>query len=205
MAAAMATDDLAAAREQRRRSSNRPWRLLVAAGSVAAAVAVVIGVSTMHGAESSKSSANAAQAITGTTGTKPESAATAANPPGTVDFGDVTQPGDLRAQGLQTLAGPSAGASSPEATRKTAYDGGLVGADRAAPAPTPATFAANALGSCIDAMRRRDGIPTQPAIVGTGTVSGEPVMILIFDNGAVPVAYVVRPRACTLVRRQPLS
>jgi hypothetical protein len=41
-------------------------------------------------------------------------------------------------------------------------------------------------------------------IVGTGTYSGRPVVILIFDRAGTPVAYVVSAADCSLVRRGPL-
>src|SRR5258708_4222264 len=46
VAAAMASDEMAIARVRRRRNERR-WRALIATGSVAAAIAVIVGISSM--------------------------------------------------------------------------------------------------------------------------------------------------------------
>ena len=60
----------------------------------------------------------------------------------------------------------------------------------------------------LSATRPRSGAAADKwissAIVGSGTYSGRPVVILIFEGGRGPVAYVVSAADCSLVRRVPL-
>lgn len=216
IAAVLATDQLATARE-RRGGHDRSRRILIAAGSVAAAIAVVVGVSHMHSPDSAKSSADAARAGSSATGAKPAHA-----PTGTglyVDFGDVTNGSDFRTSARRALVHQRSVASQvagPEANTATAPQPAAASGITAAPglsadkaqstsAAASATFGAVAR-SCTAAVQQRYAISSEPAIVGTGRISGAPVVILVFERGnGTDVAYIVRSQACALVRKQLLG
>ena len=169
----------------------------------------------MHSPDSAKSSANAARTGPSAGGGKPASAATGTD--SYVDFGDVTKAAPLRTHAQRILVQQKSvdrQTSAPEANTATtpqpvaaSGDTGAPGlsADRAQATLGPATFGV-AARSCTTAVRQRYGIASEPAIVGTGTASGARVVILVFERGnGAAVAYIVRPRACALVRKQPLG
>jgi hypothetical protein len=216
IATAMAPEDLATKREQRgeRDRARTSRRIFIAAGSVAAAIAVVVGVANMRSPDSAKSSANALRTGAGASNAKP-----ALGSDLYVDFGDVTNDAGLEAQAnrvlLQQRRSVNGQAAAPEAnttsTPKAAAASGAtdthgVSADKApdTPAPMPPAFAVEA-HSCVDTVRQRYAISSEPAIVGTGTFSGTRVAILVFGRNDAAVAYILNPQTCALVRKQPLG
>lgn len=210
VARAMARDELATVRERRGRHERR-WRVLVAAGSVAAAIAVIVGISAMPTTSSSKSSSAAlrpttpsrenAKSAKGNVNT-PSSAV--ANPP---DFGDVTKADALLAPARRLLSGFAISrdaANQTEPTAKAAAPTKLQQTDTPQGSGTKYSFKA-VLPACDNNAARRYDISGRPALVATGTVAGAPVVILIHDGTGRPYADVIRVSDCTLVRSQPLG
>ena len=204
VARALTRDNLTTIRERRRRRE-RQWRVLVATGSVAAAIAVIVGISSMHAGDSSKSSIAARVS-------KPERAtasqdAGVSTPSGAVPappyFGDVTHAGALRIPARQLLLRSAAAhARNQDSNAKSLAPG--TGQPTATPAPlSQSSFSANvpACGS----SGAHYSVATRPALIATGTVSGQPVVILIYDGSGKPYADVIRVSDCTLVREQPLG
>ena len=209
VAAATARDDLSFVRERRGRRQHQ-WRVLVAAGSVAAAIAVVVGLSTMQKGTSSKA------ASTGASAKSQSSAADAVVPPAQLhrgfDFGDVTREAALRAPARRLLSKLANADNALRGTKSTdkVLAPATTRAGDATNNPSPAAQGASGEFStlsppvCSGSIRQRYHLDTAPVIVGSGTYSGRPVVILIFEGGRGPVAYVVSAADCSLVRRVPL-
>ena len=204
---AMTGDDLSLARARRDRR-DRQWRVLVAAGSVAAAVAVVVGVGV--GLSTTQDDASSKAALSSPANTRGDAgAAEGSQGPKRqrVDFGDVTRDAALRTPALRQLSQlPKPGGSDATRSPKSATDAPGVPLDSTgAPATAQDQEFGLAGSGCAAAVRQRDGIAAQPAIVGTGEVEGAPVEILIFNLPTGPVAYVVSTADCSLVRKQTLG
>jgi len=215
VARALAGDELATVRERRGRHERR-WRVLVAACSVAAAIAVIVGISSMSTTSSSKSSSAARSTTPAPEGaqsakdTAPTPSAAVASPP---DFGDVTGRDALRARAQRLLSGSFRGAAADAGNQD------LSTAKAAAPTTSsPADLQTGSLSSgsakysfravppaCDSTAARRINSPARPALVATGTVAGAPVVILIYHGAGKPYADVIRVSDCRFVRRQPLS
>jgi hypothetical protein len=192
----------------RRDRSQTARRVLVAAGSVAAAVAVVLGIANLlHGTSASRSSAPEAASALPTTAKASETPGPA-HPQSAGDFGDVTSLSTLRAEAtdrLSKLQGDTA-ASGHQTSGDTTVPSAYLAPDNngsTAGGATNATFGP-AVTTCSGLVRTRYAIAAQPLVVGTGTVSGAPVAVVVF-GGPHPVAYVVSAAGCALVRRQPLG
>jgi hypothetical protein len=211
VARALAGDELATIRE-RRGLQERRWRVLVAAGSVAAAIAVIVGISSMGTTSSSKSSA--ARSTTpsrenahGAKGSVNTPSATVASPP---DFGDVTKADALLAPARRLLSGSfdAAVGNQTEPTAKAAAPATLPQTDLQTNQRQGASakYSVKAvLPACDSDATRRIDSPARPALVATGTVAGAPVVILIYTGAGRPYANVIRVSDCTLVRSQPLG
>ncbi|MDQ1512158.1 MAG: hypothetical protein QOG50_4002, partial [Actinomycetota bacterium] len=210
VARAMAGDELATVRGRRGRHERR-WRVLVAAGSVAAAIAVIVGISAMPTTSSSKS-VSAAKRPTTPSRENPQSANGNLNAPSSAvasppDFGDVTKADALFAPARQLLsrsATADAAANQTEPSTKAASPATLLPTDIPQASATRFSFKA-VLPACDDGAPGRYAISARRALVATGTVAGAPVVILIYDGAGRPYADVIRVRDCTLVRSQPLG
>ena len=208
IAAALAGDGLAATRARSGRRE-RPWRVLVATGSVAAAIAVIVGIASM----STTSPSNSKAASVGTPTTRHPNAEIEKNgsgvtTPGTrLYFGDVSDAQSLRVPARRLLAKAA-----------TTFDGNNVVSPSTAPsAPLPDTvnrtttaadqlYATSAAPACTITKLQRANVPTRPALIASGTVAGNvPVVILIYAGPPSPYAYVIRVSDCSLVRKQPLG
>jgi hypothetical protein len=203
VAGAMARDDLTVVRERRSRHQ-RQWRVLVAAGSVAAAIAVIVGISSMNTDNSSQSKAASAPTTEGTNALKPARDAAGATTNTRPDLGDVTDAEALRAPAQRLLAGASATAAdgSPQPTAKSVQPATPEQNDSATGAGAPTSFRAFK-GACA-AAGSHYSFSSPPALVATGTVSGQRVLILIYEGRGSPYADVIRVSDCTLVRSLPL-
>lgn len=205
IAAAMAADDLATVRARRGRRE-RQWRVLVAAGSVAAAVALIVGVSSMRpsGQSNAKSSGPVVSAPTLRDDARAEKSA-----PGTLEIrnqpylGDVTNAGASRGP-LQRLLSRAAAPTYGSHQTSTQKSAGLP-VDTPAPNLRDSSFASSAAKACTATRLRGYDITARPALIARGTVAGAPVVILIYDGDGNPYAYVLRVSDCSLVRKQPLG
>ena len=205
VAGAMATDDLTAVRERHGRHE-RQWRVLVATGSVAAAIAVIVGISSMNSGTESKSTAvrDATQEHANTS-TTPGGVASAPvrNRP---DLGDVTGANALSDQAQQLLQRSAAdtGGTPTEATSKAV--GTATPPQNAGPldAPLNASSFKAAVPAC-STPGARYSFSTAPALIATGTVSGQRVLILIYEGTETPYADVIRVSDCTIIRTQSLG
>ncbi len=211
IAAAMATDDLAAVRA-RRGKRERQWRVLVAAGSVAAAVAVIVGVTSMQrsGHSNAKSSGKAVSSPTqhDTVGAEKGTAPRALTNDNQAKLGDVTRAQALRAPALQLLARasrkPASGSYQTTTGQKSVGSAPQPVDTPGSPALQDSSFATRAAPACTATRLRRYDITARPALIARGTVAGAPVLILLYDGAGHPYAYVIRVRDCSLVRKQPL-
>jgi hypothetical protein len=205
LVAAAAPDDMAIARARRSRNERR-WRVLVAAGSVAAAVAVIVGISSMDNSTSSKAS-RALTALPSTTRRAGGEGAATANTPAVgsrPDFGDVSNPAALRAPARRVLSlqtndsniTPTKGAKSGPVVPDTSTGSTAQDAE---------SFAASGGPACTTTRLRSYDITTRPALIARGTVAGAPVAILIYEGSGNPYAYVIRVSDCSLVRKQSLG
>jgi len=202
---AMARDDLTTVRERRGRRE-RQWRVLVAAGSVAAAIAVIVGVRAMPSSDNA-SKASTAGPVSSALGERAQSAKDGVVPTspagGRPDLGDVTNAAALRIPARRLLSQPATTtAGQSDGTAKAA---GPLPADSAAPEGTGYSSFRKALPGCADAADRYYDASTPPALIASGTVSGAPVIILLYRGPGSPYADVIRVGDCTLVRRQPLG
>jgi hypothetical protein len=194
VAGAMVRDDLAAVRERRSRNERR-WRVLVATGSVAAAIAVIVGISSMNTGSENKSMASSPTRESAST-PKAAGVATSTRP----DLGDVTNADALLAPAQQLLrrtAAPAANNPTEKSVATTA-DGAR---DQAASSFSALKGAVPACGTA--GVHYSFSIP--PALIATGTVSGRRVLILIYEGSGTPYADLIRVSDCTLVRRQLLG
>jgi len=199
---AMVRDDLVTGRERRRRREGR-WRVLVAAGSVAAAIAVIVGVSSMA-TSSNNEAKSSSRALSSTPPARSEAAADV--PVTTVpagrqpDLGDVTNAPAMRARAQELLSRYN-GANTDGATASTTKSVAPSAQDRVL-GNSSLKLAAPA---CGNAAAGRYDLSSPPALIASGTVSGAPVVILLYDGAGHPYADVIRVSDCTLVRRQPLG
>lgn len=205
---ALAADDLTAGRD-RRRHRERQWRILVATGSVAAAIAVIVGIASMSTTSSSNPKASSAATTAGQKSADAEIGGVRTNSPtsSTVAFGDISDASSLRIQAKQVL---KAAATNQDTTKS------VVPAQTAAGPEVPAasgavSYGADALAAqsgspaCTPARLRSYNLPAQPALIASGTVNGARVVILIYDGNPTAYAYVIRVSDCALVRKQPLA
>jgi hypothetical protein len=202
VSAAIAPDEMAIARARRNRNERR-WRVLVATGSIAAAVAVIVGIASMGGnnASSKSSGALASGSTTPTENAQPVPSAAGGSGP---DFGDVTRAEALRARAQPLLRTQFGNAVT---TEKGAVSAPAVTDRVSSPNAQDSTksFATAAGPACTAAKLRSYDVTVRPALVARGTVAGAPVTILIYDGSGHPFAYVVRVGDCSLVRKQSLG
>lgn len=193
---------------KRRDRRARRWQVLVATGSVAAAIALVVGISSTRGDQSAKRSsvaAGAARAPTSPTTHAGVLVPSTKSP----NFGDISRQSALRERALPLVVDNplldngaqhqevQTSAGNPESTPKAAsLDAPDAGKSSAFNAALPA--------DCLLVLKVRYGVTTSPVLEGTGTVSGRPVRVLVFEGPGGPVAYVVSAGDCSLVRKQPL-
>ncbi|HTK17160.1 MAG TPA: hypothetical protein VL769_12255 [Acidimicrobiia bacterium] len=206
VSAAIAPGEMAIARARRNRNERR-WRVLVAAGSVAAAVAIVVGIASLASTDKNVSSKSSGALSSRTT--TPQEAATPvpnAAAESAPDFGDVTKAEALRAPAQRllrlqanrdTVTSQKRAASAPEATGTLSPP--------VAEGDTNRFAAADGGPACTIAKLRSYDITVRPALIARGTVAGSPVTILIYDGSGHPFAYVIRVSDCSLVRKQSLG
>jgi len=189
---------------ERRSRHDRRWRVLVATGSVAAAIAVIVGISSTHAGDSSKSSV-AAPLSSPERATASEGAGVSTPPravPARPYFGDVTNAGALRNSARHLLLrSAAADASNQDSNTKSIAPG--TGQPTALAPLNESSFSVDVPACGSSGARYR--VATRPALIATGTVSGQPVVILIYDGSGTPYADVIRVSDCTLVREQPLG
>jgi hypothetical protein len=202
VAGAMARDDLTAVRERRSRHQ-RQWRVLVATGSVAAAIAVIVGISSMNTGDGSKSMAASAPTTESANAPTPARDAAGATTSTRPDLGDVPNAQALRAPAQRLLSRTSAPAAdgAPQPTGKAVEPGTPEQNDAATDPAAPKSYSAfkGAVPAC-GAAGAHYSFSTPPALVATGTVSGQRVLILIYEGAGTPYADVIRVADCTLVR-----
>jgi hypothetical protein len=207
IAAALATDDLRAVRDLRRRR-DRQWRVLLAAGSVAAAIAVIVGIASMGTTTNSNAKASSARATT-TVGPKAANAETGGDttksPTTPVDFGDVTKSLSLRNSARHLLARAATNDQVATSTQVPLSIAPSPGTQSTSGNAFDKSFAAADAPACTAARLRSFNVPAQPALIASGTVKGAPVVILIYDGSGSPYAYVIRVSDCALLRKQPLG
>lgn len=205
VAGALARDALTAVRDRRSRRE-RQWRVLVATGSVAAAIAVIVGIASMNtGSENKSMASSPTRERASTPKAAGDNAGVATSTP--TNFGDVTKPEALLApaQKLLERAPAPVADGAPLSTAKTVTPGteqNSSGQDSAG------STSFNSLKRAVPACGTTGAhysISTPPALVATGTVSGQGVLILIYEGSGTPYADLIRVSDCMLVRTQRLG
>jgi hypothetical protein len=200
VAGAMARDDLAAVRERRSRNARR-WRVLVTTGSVAAAIAVIVGIASLNTGNGSSSKASS-PLTEGASTRAPKPAAgehdsVTRNRP---DLGAVPNADALLAPAEKLLRNSAPVVASP--TQSTTKALAPAQPDSATDSTGSESFEAfkGAVPACSAAgVHYSYSIP--PALIATGTVSGQRVLILIYEGAGTPYADVIRVSDCKLVRQ----
>jgi hypothetical protein len=188
---------------ERRGRRQRQWQVLVAAGSVAAAIAVILGVRAMPSNDASKASTAGP-----TSSALGESAADSGVPTAPAgarpDLGDVTNPAALRVP-AQRLFSRSTTTTAGQTDSAAKVASPLPGDGAAATNGKNYSSFRRALPGCAGAAARYYDASAPPARIATGTVSGAPVVILLYRGPGHPYADVIRVSDCALLRRQPLG
>ena len=214
--AVRAAHDETATRDGDRRDRRR--RMLLTAGGIAAAIAAVVGVAA--GLSASRSGTNSANSRAARAST-PEKAARAngrALAPGSAlgSFSDVHA---LAQAAVSRIAPPHSAVN--DAGNSTYYKDAVRGATSTAPAlgnqstlQSPTIPGATSLGPLTALGVARDGagckappqlrLVGQPVLSATATLSGKPVVVLVFA-GAGEHTVVVEDANCTLLNVQMLS
>jgi hypothetical protein len=203
VAGALARDELTAVRDRRSRRE-RQWRVLVATGSVAAAIAVIVGIASMNTGSDNKSMASSpTRERASTPQVAGDNAGVATNAP--TELGDVTRPEALLAPAQKLLERtPAVADGAPQSTAKSL-----------SPAPEETSSGQDSVSRSFSALKAavpacgvagtHYSISTAPALVATGTVSGQRVLILIYEGSGTPYADLIRVSDCMIVRTQSLG
>ncbi len=156
--------------ERARSRRDRNWRLLVAAGSVAAAIVVIVGIASLANTSTSDSKASSAAAPTTLS---PRSAnaesggVTTKSPRLPVDFGDVTHSSSLREPAKQLLTQAAAATQKDAVATSTPVPGVSVPNSDTATASGAAfgtSFAGVDAPACSPARLRSYNVPAPPAL-----------------------------------------
>jgi hypothetical protein len=174
--------------------------VLIAVGSVAAAVAVIVSIASTDNNAAKSSGVRASATTTPLENVTPAPNAADGSGP---DFGDVTKAEALRAPAQRLLKLQADRAAVP--TQKGAVSAPATDTVTSTVQGDSNSFASDGGPACTTAKLRSYAIAVRPALIARGTVAGAPVTILIYDGSGNPYAYVIRVSDCSLVRKQSLG
>jgi hypothetical protein len=195
LAASREENELDAARRRRERRADTARRVLVAAGSVAAVIAVIVGLAHLSTTPSGSDS-KASSAVPPT-----ESTTNAGAYDRSVAFGDVSTQQRLRDRVRAELQQQLRVATAPERT-----------AEPSAPPPTALapSFGEKSADSasagrprpnaaCAAVVQRAAG--SAPVLSGTGSSAGRPVSVFVFRRPSGYAVFVTNRRTCAVIAR----
>jgi hypothetical protein len=165
---------------------------MVAAGSAAALVAVIVGLAHVSGTTGdAKSSAPSVES----NASKGAGAAT-----GNVGFGDVSDRDALRERVEARLGLPPLRKS--EVPGVTSFDSAAPNAEKSSGSTDSSAGAVRQkLATCTAVARQAAAAGAAPVLSGRGVSDGRPVYVLVFRRGAVYDVVVVDRNSCAVVTR----
>jgi hypothetical protein len=190
-------DDLGAARLRRERRTDVAHRVLIAAGSAAALIAVIVGLSRVSTSSSAdKSAGQAATAAPndrGSTGTGGS-------------FGDVANPEQLRRRVAARLNVPApTNAEFAQPTVDSAQAPGFqTGSTTRTASDSPRDQTLRKLATCTSGAQRAAAASGAPLLSGAGRYRGSPAYFFVYRRAGGRVAIVVDRADCRVITRVPV-